>query len=304
MVFLMLSTLLALHNSGSRQENALKAGIDEATAFRKTSDKFANIRNNTVVLTKNDAEREIDARILPFNYTIDGNRFSLASELPARQERVDAYLETINAFRVFLEDTNHAREYDSIKVDINTLTPASWGGTDRNASFTIRPQCIRYSIIDSNLNSLEFTCPEHGFSAVKRIDMNVVLGAQDFNSIACSFNGASTCFNIDYNSLDTRPYLDLNISQENCTECLLAQTRIRGHFNYLQQSTVKISCAGALCKNPAFDLNFTGKTTLSYSGQSLNFGIALDLNSGITGFSFSDANISVEDNYFGVRVWN
>ena len=112
MIFVLLAGLLSLSRVSVKRDSVLNSVLSESNAFVRASDKYSNISNQVVELAKNDAEREIDARILPFLYDIDGNIFSVSSEIPARQGRIDSYLENINAFRVFVEDANYSNEFD------------------------------------------------------------------------------------------------------------------------------------------------------------------------------------------------
>lgn len=305
MIFILLGTLLALHQISFQQENILKEGISETNAFKKVSDKYANIKNNFMVLTTSAAEREVDQRILPFNYVIDSNSFDLNTSFPLRQTKIDSYLEILKAFELFLEDTNYSNEFDSMHIDINTLNPVSWGGNDTNISFIIQPQCLKYTIYDENLLEFDFVCDNYNYSTILRQDVNITLNSShDFNSLACNFNGSATCFNNVFDPGDTNPYVNVTIFDSTCFNCQLSQTVIRGHFDPGQTSNVTISCSGAGCITPDLNLNFSNKTTINFTGSVLEILVALDLNSGIDSLSFNDANISVENRYFGSKRWN
>ena len=305
MIFILLGTLLALHQISFQQENILKEGISEANAFKKVSDKYANIKNNFTVLTTSAAEKEIDQRILPFNYTIDSNSFDLNTTLPLRQAKIDSYMEILKAFELFLEDTNYSNEFDSMHVDINTLTPASWGGNDTNISFIIRPQCLKYSFYDETVLEFDFVCNDYNYSTILRQDVNITLQpAHDFNALACNFNGAATCFNNDFDPGDTNPYVSVNIFDSSCFNCQLNQTSIRGHFNPDLDSNITLSCTGAGCTTPNLTMDFSNKTRVEFTGTVIELLISIDLNSGIESLSFNDANILVENRYFGSRRWN
>ena len=135
MVFLLLGSLMALRSASEHNQGALGAGLSESYAFRRVSDKYANVSKNLTDLTGNEAEKSVDQRILPFTYGLDGNAISVSFEVPVNSERVQNYIETLSAFRVFMEDTNYGKEYDSMRTDINTLNPVDWGGEDRIVSF-------------------------------------------------------------------------------------------------------------------------------------------------------------------------
>lgn len=305
MVFILLGTLLALYQISSQQENILQEGISEANAFKKVSDKYANIKNNFTILTTSAAEKEIDQRILPFNYTIDSNSFDLNTTFPLRQAKIDSYMEILKAFELFLEDTNYSNEFDSMHVDINTLNPESWGGNDTNISFIIQPQCLKYSFYDENILEFDFVCNDYNYSAILRQDVNITLqSAHDFNALACNFNGTATCFNNDFNLLDTNPYVSINIFDSDCFNCQLGQTSIRGHFNPNLDSNIILSCIGVGCTTPNLTMDFSNKTRIEFTGAVIELLISIDLNSGIESLSFNDANIGVENRYFGSRRWD
>ena len=312
LAFILLLSVLSLHQLTEKRKNALESTVIESNAFGRVSDKYANIRNNFTVLGASEAERLVDERILPFNYSIDGKRFSISTTLPARQSQVNNFLETMNAFRVFIEDENYSNEFDSMRADLNTLLPTTWGGTDTNISFLVEPQCLKYSILDKNVQRLEFICEGYDYSAVKSQDVNIFLGVvHDFNfTVSCNFNNepASDCsdsnnLNNAFDPASTLPYLSIEIFDENCGSCTLNTATIRGHFDPAQESSVKMRCISPGCTMPDLDLNFAGATILEYGGELMSVSIAVDLNSAIEEFSFSDANISVENSYFGARVW-
>src|SRR3989344_2327487 len=68
MVFLLLGSLMALRSASEHNQGALGAGLSESYAFRRVSDKYANVSKNLTDLTGNEAEKSVDQRILPFTY--------------------------------------------------------------------------------------------------------------------------------------------------------------------------------------------------------------------------------------------
>ncbi len=305
MVFILLSGLLALHQANDNQEKILSRALSESTAFKKVTDKYTNLKNNFSILTTNEAEKAIDKRILPFDYTIDANDFTLSATLPVSKTSIEEYLEILNAFRIFVEDSNYSKEYDSLAVDINTLNPETWGGNDVNISFAIMPQCINYSIEDTNKIIFSSACEDFNYSSIRTQTINLSLkSAHDFNSLICNFNGEGTCFNESYDYSNPYPYLDVTLDDSACSNCVLSQTRIRGHFNPLQASTLKIRCSGGSCVSPDIDLNFAGATEIQFTDSTaIDTTISLGVPNNITSFSFSDANISVSNELFGVKIW-
>ncbi len=302
MVLVLLGAILSLHYFSIRQDDILKETSSEANAFQRVSDKYANVKNNLKVLTTSEAEKDVDQRILPFEYDINGNRNEMSTELPSRQERTDAYLEILNAFRVFLEDSSFANEFDGLHSDVNIIVPESWGGTSKNVSFLLEPQCMKYSILDSNTLEFSVDCPENSYMEAVRQDINLTFrGVHDFNSIACSFNGSGLCFSSNYNSNNPLPYVSVDLNTADCYLCSLSQATISGHFDPAQASTIIISCIGAGCTTPDLSLNFGGITRMSYSGQRIDVNMGIDFNAAIESFSFNDANILIENRHFNAK---
>ncbi|MCR4368402.1 MAG: hypothetical protein NUV67_00680, partial [archaeon] len=205
---------------------------------------------------------------------------------------------------VFLEDKNYANAFDSLSVDVNIPTPQSWGGTDKNVSFDALPQCLRYSILDSNEMKLEFTCPDFNAMLVERQDLNFSLRTNhDFNALTCTINGASGCSYSDYNSQDSLPYFSVTFLDANCFNCALPSTVIGSHYDPLQENSVRMYCTGAACESSALDLNLSGGTThLRYAGQIMDAVIALEIGE-VESFSLADVNINVFNQTFGARRW-
>lgn len=305
MVFLIISSLLSLNYFYAGQEFSISLSQSESNAFIKTENKYQNLKNNLIRLTTNEKEREVDQRILPFNYGINNTKFTLNTEMPARQNSIESYLETIKAFSVFLEDQNHSKEFDSINADINSPVPQQWGGTAKDLSFRIEPQCIQLSINDLNTIKYDFLCEDFNSTNITRHDLNITLTqVHDFNSLSCEFNGESNCITGDFNALIPLPYFELNLDQNNCSKCSLDQNTIRGHFNPEQTSTVSISCVGAGCETPELRISIAEPISIQYNGQRLDLNYTIDLNKTIGDFYYSDVNILVENPLFGIKRWS
>ncbi|MCR4369480.1 MAG: hypothetical protein NUV67_06265, partial [archaeon] len=104
MVVLLLGATISLFLSSTDHSSEFSDAQSEMNAFRRVSDKYSNIQNNLSNLTLNEAEKQIDSRIIPFTYSSDANTFRIESSLPASKARIDYYLEALNSFGVFLED--------------------------------------------------------------------------------------------------------------------------------------------------------------------------------------------------------
>ncbi|MBI4210077.1 MAG: hypothetical protein HY544_01040 [Candidatus Diapherotrites archaeon] len=303
MMAFMVVALLSLH--GASLDNALSAQDSESAfnAFERAAGKFANIRDGIVVLPANSAGREIIGRVLPFSYGVDKNVVSIAFDLPVDVDSVDAYLEAVNYFRLFVIDANYSNGYDSMPVDINTLVPVSWGGGDRNVAFVVKPQCMEYSVRDDNSISLVAGCAGFDFNSVRRIDINITFGAaHDFNYMSCRFNGVLSCPNEPYDSGNANPYLSLGIIDANCAKCVLPQAVVSAHFNPGAGNYVLFRCVGGACTSPAIDMNFAQEAGFRYGGQAVGISAAIDFGSEVGSFEFKDANVSVRNGVFGAGV--
>ena len=304
MVFLLLASLLSLHTASLSHDNIYRSITNENNAFRKVADKFSNVKNNVIVLTTSEKEQEVDKRILPFSYSNDSNSIAIETGLPVRASEVDSYLSVLNAFRVFMEDTNYGNAFDSMHTDINTLLPQTWGGMDRNVSFLVEPQCTRFSILDENTLLLDSGCADFNYLSHRKQQIVLSLkNTHDFNSVACNFNGLGTCFNDDFNAQNSLPYLNVTLDAEECPSCFLAQPNIRGHFDPAMAGYIDVVCVGGGCTSEPIGMDFSGATRIDFGGQRIDLNMLVEFDSDITGLGFNDANIGVDNRDFGIKRW-
>jgi len=305
MMLMLITALLSLYTVAITKDNQINSNISEVNSFQRVSDKFANIKNNYTKLAISGNEKTIDQRIIPFVYDVNSQGININTKLPVRTTLIDSYLETINAFKIFLEDTNYSNEFDSLEVDINTIMSPLWGGSYESISFLIKPQELLYSITDDNSLLFNFIGEDYNYFSMKKqeIEISPYTGS-DFNSLSCHFNGLNTCLNEDYNSEKNLPYIYVFFKDSSCSSCSISQNIIKGHFNPLQRSTIKISCIGATCTSQDFDLNFSNLTKIQHNGVSTEINIFIDLNSTIEEFYFNDVNLLVKNETFGTKRWN
>ena len=305
MVLMLITALLSLYAVAITKDNQINSNVSEVNSFQRVSDKFANIKNNYTKLAISGNEKTIDQRIIPFMYDVNSQGITINTKIPVRRTIMDSYLETMNVFKVFLEDTDYNNEFDSLEVDINTIMPPLWGGSYELISFLIKPQELLYSITDDNSLLFNFIGEDYNYFSMKKQEIEIIpYSGSDFNSVSCYFNGLTTCLNEDYNSNETLPYLRVFFNDSSCSNCSLSQNTIKGHFNPLQRSTIKLSCIGTTCISQDFDLNFSNLTKIQHNGSSAEINIFIDLNSTVEEFYFNDANILVKNESFGTKRWN
>jgi len=197
MMLMLITALLSLYTVAITKDNQINSNISEVNSFQRVSDKFANIKNNYTKLAISGNEKTIDQRIIPFVYDVNSQGININTKLPVRTTLIDSYLETINAFKIFLEDTNYSNEFDSLEVDINTIMSPLWGGSYESISFLIKPQELLYSITDDNSLLFNFIGEDYNYFSMKKqeIEISPYTGS-DFNSLSCHFNGLNTCLNL------------------------------------------------------------------------------------------------------------
>ncbi len=325
MVFLLISMIFGLYIISSDQDYSVNESVSSLNAFRRVSDKYANIRNSIVVLNANEAQKQISQRMLPFTYGIDGNVFSAQFDTPISQGRVKTYLESLEVFRIFVEDSNYEKQFEGLNVDVNSsgnaaLQDGNWDTNRTHASFLVQPQCLQYTINDKN-TIFGFSCPDYNFSNVGRIDVNFTFSSVDFNSTWCEMNiGAGLpseksdyCYNFNqaYNPADGNTFVNITLLDSNCSQCALAgfgnPKKISANLNPAYPSRIKIKCVqsgGAACTTHDLGMNFGGTVAISYSGTKIPTNVSLTFDSPITSFTYSDASISVRNEIFGTRRWN
>ncbi|VVC00495.1 Uncharacterised protein [uncultured archaeon] len=307
MVLFLLLSLASLHTATRQDMQSMQESDATLNAFIKAKGKYENLRNSIAELPKGNAEGTISARVLPFSYSIDGNNISISSDFPVQQASVQSYLEALNIFRVFAEDTNYAREYDSLHVDINVPLPKSWGGSDANLSFAEKPGCMGLAISsDSNSIAVGTGCVGFDMNSVKRIDLNITLDSgHDFNAMDCNFNDGSfnSCPHEDYNSQEKMPFFSATILDSGCGSCSLAQKTVSAHFDKSKSNFVRLRCFGTGCRQGEIMLSLGQGTEFSNSAKKAGISFSIDLNSQVESFYSRDANIMTGDSGFGIKVW-
>lgn len=303
MALVLIAAIATLYVSEKEIEKGRRESLIKASSFNKVSSKYGDIKQSILSLPLAGKEKENAERILPFNYGFDGNSFWVRFDLPDSSNKIQGYLETLNAAKIFLE-----REWESegIAIDASFPLPYSWGAANSSVSFLVMPQCMEFFLKDENNVSFAFKCPDYDISNAKTIDINISLKpGLDFNSMNCKINDYLSCNqNYDYNISDNRPYINIEFLDQNCSSCSIPYKKIRTHFDPSEENFLQIKCTGSNCKNPPLDINFSDSIIISYSGAKVDVKYNIDFNSKIKEFLLGDANFSATDVYFGARRWN
>jgi hypothetical protein len=250
-------------------------------------------------------------RIIPFTYSIDGNKISFTQQLPLKQALFKNFFDFVNAYKIFNESSNPII-LSGIDIEIETTKNIEWGGSDSNIVFLVKPQCKKYSITD--YNSMHFygsnECADSfNINLIERIDINIsVLGSsEDYNFLSCDFGGDLTCYQEAYNEADLLPFIEINLLDENCSNCdLNSDTRkISKHFNSSADNTIIFSCLGAECSSQQIRIFFNeNNTEIRHSGTAIQAKTEFLFTQDVNEFELYDLNLTLTDNRFNITKTN
>jgi hypothetical protein len=248
--------------------------FDESTAIISISNRFSNIYSQTLSLKKEGYPKQVFQRSLPINYDINNTKKSISvdQKFPTSISLFEETFDTMNFFRIFMEDTNTQNIFDDIKVDVNTPRNSLWSGSKESISFIIDPAC--YEVI-TDVNNLMFfkstsnKCTDQfENSNIKQFLFGITPTSNlDYNTILC--NGG-VCPNEAYTG--TEYYYELTIDDSHCFNCSFTQKTISQNFAYGEDLNIWIGCVGACNSQPVeithseldFNINSNG------SGVDLN----------------------------------
>lgn len=309
MAFLLIGIILAytaLNTQSGFQSSQNIAGI---SGLEGVKDLFENIKNTGLAFDTNGSPDLVRQRVLPFNYYFRENRVGLQQTLPIPNGKMELYVDVLNALRVLAEDTNTLHAFDGSITDVNVPANALWGGSANQLVFDVLPQCLQYFVLDSNAAGFSFLSAKHCTAdyntvSLKRVDINVSVSnpAGDFNAIACSMDGNSTCPKNDFNALNTLPYFDANMVLDACQKCALDQSMrtVKGHFDPAKTNTITLSCAGASCVSLPLTISLASGPGFTHNGVPVDLSFNLVFDQQVNGFYFHDANVLVKKPGLGV----
>ncbi|PIU21355.1 MAG: hypothetical protein COT15_02775 [Candidatus Diapherotrites archaeon CG08_land_8_20_14_0_20_34_12] len=304
MVLVLILGLILLNSyiDASRQNSF---GFENSISLSKVNEKISNVQNNIGILPKEGKSKQVFQRVLPFNYSYDANSLDLNFSLPFESSKINNFFDSINLYKIFVEDQNYSNLYDDIAVSLSTLKNSAWGGSNNNLQFLVLPICMR--IKNEDLNKIVFEdgnsslCSQSfSMSSVKRIDLNIILYDADFNAIKC--NGAA-CPQDSYSQSNPNPYLNIYLETKNCPTCLLSQKTISKHFSPALDFNFFLYCNGAGCTSKPITL-IAGQKLYEFTSKTNTLSIKFTFNQEIESFMFLDFNIlaSTDKNYGSSKV--
>ena len=308
--FLLIGVILSLLFFSTSSNQRFSETTIEVSVLNAINAKYDDITDDIITLDPTIGFPGIQQRILPFAYTEDENTLTITQTLPIPSGKLALYFDLINAYKVFVEDTNAQRTFDGVTVNLDVPTPATWGGTaPLSAGFNVLPHCLQYRIEDAN--NVSFASPstigcsrEFSLSSIHRIDITISLltGVDDYNLATCSFTGG--CPHQDYNA-EMGPYFTLRFLDANCTSCTLSAEDqfIYGPFDADEQS-IAFSCTGSECTSPPIQLLLGDVLHITHSGSPITIQSAVEFTGDISTFYYQDANYSVQKTGFNTYKSN
>lgn len=282
MAFLLVMVVLSLGTTIREQRMELEDSITSTSAIVGVSGKFNNIINDVVAFDKNNFVKDIQKRILPFNYSIDYDLIRVHQELPVKSAYISNYFDVINIYSIFVEDENPETTYDLMVVDTNTLINTDWPPQGKpppsqpdNPQFMIWPQCLKLVIEADEIGGViqdstywrfepglppDPNKPTEGCASafdsgsVDRYDVNMSLMQykEYYNTIECEFFGCQApcaCPTAAYGYGTGLPYFKLTIDDSRCQpNCKLGgqATLVSSHYDPTKENSVTISCEADL----------------------------------------------------------
>lgn len=307
LTFLFISAVVGLIVFNTNLSNRTATSTVEISVLNAINSKYDDITDDIITLDHPIGIPSIHQRILPFTHETDKNTISFLQTLPISSGKLALYFDLINAYSIFVQDTNTSRTYDGVNVDIQVPKPPAWGGAAQTAGFNILPQCAQYRIHDANTIGFSgdntIGC-ENAFSlqnSVTRIDINVYLptSTDDYNAASCLFNDIPSCPHDDFNA-GNGPYFSLQFFDTNCTNCTLSTSdkNITGHFDTTLTSTISYSCDAPTCNSLPLTFTLDDGLLVMHAGSAVVLSMNITFNESIETFYYQDANYSVQKNGF------
>lgn len=314
MVFMLVMLALSLSATIREKRIESEAGITRISGIIGVSNKFQNIINDVVALDKNGTAMEVQERVLPFSYSIDGNRMAVGLEVPLKEATIRNYFDIINAYAIFISDSNAQTTYDLMVVDANAAGNKYWDGNTSSLQFMVLPQCLKFVVFDENragfaAGAINEGC-DAGFStgALVRYDLNIAIkqATQDYNRIVCNFSGGG-CPDEGFDAGSGEPYFEMIVDDTNCSSCNLGAEakHIRGHYDPAFSNTVTISCQGSACiTTEEIEITVNEGISAGNTGGAADASMGVELNGRVGSFRFMDFNLSVRQDDFNALMKN
>jgi len=270
-------------------------------SFQSLSDFFSNMTRSLIDLELKGSFKQTQERLLPFNFDVDGNELLLEFNVPIGENALSDYFDSINGFKIFVEDKNYSNFYTGIDANIITVQNALWDGNATTLNFVTEPSCMKISAQETGIVFTRGWCGSFDLGDITLFDINVAINAvgEDLNTISCSWEGSSSCPSEVYNPADTRPHFTLNVLDGNCSLCSFTTTQVKGHFTPSSNNWIAIHCIGGTCSSVKIDLNVAQSFTIDRNSNARRAPVDINvlLKNRIEKFYFDDLNltISIED---------
>ncbi len=249
-------------------------------------------------------------RLVPFTYSIEERTVSFTQKLPLKEVQTKSFFDFINAYEIFAESSDSAI-YDLIEVEVEAPKNSLWGGIDENINLIIKPQCQKYTLTD--YNSMHFhgsnECEENfDIDLIRKIDINIsVSSSEDYNFLSCDYGGDQNCYQESYNPMQLSPFIEVNLLDENCSECdLNSDTRKTSkHFDSTSDHEITFLCVGAGCNSEEIKIFFNeNNVEIRHSGTQIQAKVQFLFTSEIEEIKLNDLNITLTDSRFNIEKTN
>jgi len=224
MVFLLIASVLALHSANKSIDFAQERKEVKGAAFNVVNNTFNNLYEEVVSLNKEGYAKDVQQRPMPFAYDFDKNSIILSQRLPVRKPILDAYIDALNIYSIFV---NSEEGKSDLNIITETVQDGLWGGSIDypDLNYVILPQCLLFDVnaccIDANYMILqELQDGENGcvggfdYTDLKVVDINISI-----DSTSCTTGGISGNMATDTEpyspTTETDPYLIITINETN-----------------------------------------------------------------------------------------
>ncbi len=279
---------------------AFESESTKVSDISSVKNKYSNIAETVTTLHPNGVRKEIGERNLPFEYywEEDSNSIEIKQNIPLNTVDLENYFNFLNVYRQYLLDTEYENAFNGLRIDVNTLQNAPWGGTSEEFQFLLKPFCYQYRANGEEEMIMEASGSQKcsaAFSSnsIARLDINVMIrySDEDFNIVEC--NGEA-CPQDAFNPLSTDPYYKIEIIDENCVSCSISQKVISEHFSWAADKNIIIYNNGGSPESAPVNISFGNDVNVSRHGdKSIEIRIKTEFTEKIDSFEFLDFNFTV-----------
>lgn len=234
MVFLLLSTILALNLSMSQTEIKQQRNTIDKTAFRETNDRFSNIRQQ-ISVSKEGYASAAQGRFTPFTkFKVGENWFKISQGLPIKTAYMTNSYDAINLFAIFAQEKS--RKGLEVKIK-KPLQNTSWNSIDEEypvLAYNVMPQCMSFSVhkdsiilnsrIDENISIRNETGIPGCSAGISyddiegyEIEVHAPNVFMDLVCIGAFDDGATACVGEKPDD-ELTPYAKVNVVWDDCAE--------------------------------------------------------------------------------------